>query len=108
MGMFDIFVAEVKCPHCGERSEIDFNTKELDCDLHAWRVGDKIELTGNLFIKDGEIKNALGDCKSKVCMEWGKENIGYASGFGRSVFATIVIKESTFKEVKDIGGDEEP
>ncbi len=40
MGMFDSVIINIKCPACGDQSEKDAQTKELDCVLEEWRQGD--------------------------------------------------------------------
>lgn len=40
MGMFDSIKIKMKCPYCREISEIEAQTKDLECDLEVWKVGD--------------------------------------------------------------------
>lgn len=41
MGMFDSINIDVKCPYCEGKSET-VQTKDLDCVLQTYNVGDKI------------------------------------------------------------------
>ena len=42
MGMFDSIYLTVKCPKCGDESERECQTKDLDCSLAVYRKGDSI------------------------------------------------------------------
>lgn len=43
MGMFDTFVGNIKCPHCKEMTHFDEQTKNYDCLLQEFKVGDYID-----------------------------------------------------------------
>ena len=38
--MFDSVKIDIKCPYCGKTSEMEAQTKELDCNLEVWKKGD--------------------------------------------------------------------
>ena len=90
MGMFDSFYLEVKCPHCGETSEMEFQTKQFNCQLDEWRVGDEF-LSGEIQINDGTIFSVYGGCKSETCDKWTKIATPNIIGFGRRVYADVLI-----------------
>lgn len=41
--MFDSIFMPIKCPFCGQTFEMECQTKDLDCRLHRWKVGDNTE-----------------------------------------------------------------
>ena len=43
MGMFDTFVGKVKCSNCGELHKINYQTKEYDCLLNEFNIGDRVD-----------------------------------------------------------------
>jgi len=43
MGMFDIFMGEVKCPYCGEIHEVEEQTKRYSCLLEEFHIGDYVD-----------------------------------------------------------------
>ncbi len=50
MGMFDTFYGEVTCPHCGEIHEFEEQTKQYDCLLEEFRIGDYVERGNSNYI----------------------------------------------------------
>ena len=54
MGMFDSFVGEVPCPHCGESHEFEEQTKAYDCMLDEFHIGDYVEKGNVSYIYDFE------------------------------------------------------
>jgi len=105
MGMFDSFILTVKCPHCGEVSEIEFQTKQFRCALDVWRVGDSFDVPG-LIIREGVIVGVYGGCRSKACDAWETKRVGYTSGFGRRLYCDVWIKEGKVKDAIDVRGEE--
>lgn len=41
--MFDSILMLVKCPFCGQTTQMECQTKDLDCRLYRWKVGDNTE-----------------------------------------------------------------
>jgi phage FluMu protein Com len=91
MGMYDSFIMEVKCPHCGNVSEIEFQTKQFNCTLAKWKKGDLFE-TNNLLIIDGVIKNVRGFC-------YHNKGLGEVCS---AVYADIVIQGYTVMKAINI------
>jgi len=50
MGMFDTFYGEVVCPHCGEIHEFEEQTKQYDCILSEFLIGDYVEKGNANFV----------------------------------------------------------
>src|ERR1700753_1956034 len=76
MGMFDSVIIKVKCPFCGQTSEMECQTKQLDCKLYQWKLG---ENTGHP--EEMEL-DCYATCSSAICIarnkaksgkEWGNE-----------------------------------
>jgi hypothetical protein len=88
MGMFDSIYLEMKCPFCGKISEMEIQTKELDCDLNVWKVGDYIGTD-----KYNYIDECSAQCRSDECMDFMLKKQGYRSGFGRSFDVKIFLNE---------------
>jgi len=88
MGLFDSFIARIKCPYCGKEFEAEFQTKALACMLKEWRVGDKVKL-GDLEIKEGIVRNCLADhyCDGKT---------------PRLILGDVVIRDGIFAGVVNI------
>jgi len=42
MGMFDSIYLKIKCPHCGIEQECECQTKDLDCELNVYRIGNYV------------------------------------------------------------------
>jgi hypothetical protein len=60
--MFDSIFLHVKCPYCGQTSEMECQTKELDFRLERWRKGDN---TGHPEVS--ELTDCFVSCKSLHC-----------------------------------------
>lgn len=84
MGMFDSVYLEMECPYCKKISEIESQTKQLDCELNIYRKGDSIGTDKHNHLY------CYSDCKSNECMEHELNAWGYRSGFGR-LFETRVF-----------------
>lgn len=84
--MFDSVKIKMKCPYCGEVSKIEGQTKELECELNIWNVGDFVTNKLNHL-------ECLADCHSDKCMQRELERIGYRSGFGRMFVVKIFLKD---------------
>lgn len=93
MGLFDSFMLTVSCPHCGEVSEVEFQTKQFACAMIVWKTGDKFDTPG-LTINHGTINGVYGGCNSKKCNAWQKKRDGYSSGFGRRIYCDVIIEHS--------------
>jgi len=85
MGLFDSFHAEVECPTCKKKVEVEFQTKALLRLLEHFHVGDQVEFEW-VTVKDGEITDALGSCPSCETL----------------LTAKIVIKNNCFVGVKGV------
>jgi hypothetical protein len=85
MGMFDSIYLEVKCPKCGETSEMECQTKDLDCNLDVYRVGDDIGTDKYNYL------DCNASCKSTSCMEYEEREIKYRLGFGYIFYIKIKI-----------------
>ena len=86
MGMFDCIMLEVECPYCKEISMMEAQTKDLECILERWGVGDYItDRVNYLFCTVG--------CVAPKCKKYVTEKHGYFGGFGR-IFDIKVILES--------------
>jgi len=109
MGMFDSFRVPIICPYSGNKvKEAEFQTKEFQCCLEDWRIGDKF--TGECCIKIYDAEMCIeGMCRCKTCMEWEhqmNEHRGYRCyGFGRSIVGIIIIKNGMVDSVKDVVKD---
>lgn len=64
MGMYDTMYLNVKCPYCGRVSEMDVQTKDLECDLNDYRVGDYVSDKYNYV--DGVTNCPYNDCKANI------------------------------------------
>ena len=62
MGMYDTMYLNVKCPYCGRVSEMDVQTKDLECDLNDYRVGDYVSDKYNYV--DGITNCPHNDCEA--------------------------------------------
>jgi len=85
MGLFDSLHAEVKCPTCKKKVEVEFQTKALLRLLEHFHVGDRVEFEW-MTVKDGEITDALGSCPS--CKTF--------------LTAKIIIKDNRFARVTEV------
>lgn len=85
--MFDSAYIDIKCPFCGQTSEIECQTKELYCNLDVWRKG---EFVGDKMLSKLE---CIADCHSKECTEYTDKKDGYHSGFGRMFEVDVKLNE---------------
>jgi hypothetical protein len=85
MGMFDSIYLEMECPYCKKISEMEAQTKQLECELNIYRKGDSL--------KDCKLDMLFcyADCKSDECMDHELRDMGYRSGFGRAFDVTVFI-----------------
>jgi hypothetical protein len=86
MGMFDSVRIKMKCPYCGESSIIEAQTKELECNLEEWKVGD--------FVTDKvDHLVCIADCVQPKCKEFVTKKNGHWGGFGRMFDVKIFLKD---------------
>jgi len=76
MGMFDSLYIQLKCPNCGDEGEKECQTKDLECGLNNYHVGESIG-TRQFRWLDVSIR-----CHSETCQKWQEARDGYRSGFG--------------------------
>jgi len=88
MGLFDSFIAWIKCPYCGKGFDAEFQTKALGCLGERWEIGDKVEVP-ELEIKEGIVRN----CIASHCCD-GKTH--------RFILGDIVIKNGVFVGILNI------
>jgi wobble nucleotide-excising tRNase len=60
MGMFDSIMLNVKCPYCGEEEVRECQTKDLDCYLDVYTLGDKVKTLDKWL-------ECITDCESEAC-----------------------------------------
>jgi sarcosine oxidase delta subunit len=100
MGMYDSIYLQIKCPFCGQTSEMECQTKELDCELKRFRKGDNIDTNGI------EELDCIVDCHSRECMAYQDRQDGYSSGFGRLFYvivdAPLGLITGKYKYAKDV------
>lgn len=60
MGMFDSVLLDIKCPYCGETSEMECQTKQVHCVLMVWKKGDFVS-------RDFKSLECITDCHSNKC-----------------------------------------
>lgn len=90
MGMYDSIYLKVKCPYCGIKSEIEFQTKDLKCILKSYKLGDDTSNTKLNYL------SARGSCYSVICKKYmdkieSKKDC-CVFGFGRIFNAKIYLK----------------
>jgi hypothetical protein len=85
MGMFDSIMLNVKCPHCDVTSEIECQTKDLECILAVFRKGDYIGTKKYNYLW------CVADCRSHYCMQQSAKEIGYVSGFGKIFHVEVML-----------------
>lgn len=88
MGMFDSIMMQVKCPYCGEEIERECQTKDLECILDVFRVGDTVGT--DVYNK----LTCICDCNSETC--W---NPSANHGYGMGRFFWIKVKVTDKKIV---------
>lgn len=84
MGMFDTVKLSIRCPNCGETSEMEAQTKELDCNLETWRVGNFVTRRLNWL-------TCLASCAQPACKAHVIKEHGYWGGFGRMFYVKIFL-----------------
>jgi hypothetical protein len=94
MGTYDtITINDFKCPYCGTKSDIGFQTKDGDYFMNRFKVGDVFQ--GGLNAGKFKFITAIGSCESEICQfEAAKEsvwNYGYYGGFSRSFDVRIYL-----------------
>ena len=90
MGMFDSIKMNIKCPFCGKVTKnMEIQTKELDCCLEIFRVGDSIPKEYNHLSQ----LSCIGDCVSDKC----KHEIVFPNGMKstRGNYFTIEVEVSS-------------
>lgn len=106
MGMFDHVYINIKCPYCGKESEIECQTKMLDCELETWRKGDFVGTTKYEHLE------CAADCHSDECVSWQNNKIGYTSGFGRIFDVLVKLKNGVvtgeYEIISSFDVDDEP
>ena len=60
--MFDSVYLKIKCPYCGEKSMMEAQTKDLDCELEKWKRGDFVGDDGLVYL------DCVTECRSKKCL----------------------------------------
>jgi len=87
MGCYDSFVAipPIECPFCGKPVLREFQTKDFNCELCAFKIGDKVKFY-NTVAEDGEYI-VYESCK--YCGAW--------------VEAQVVIEDSIFIRFEQVG-----
>jgi hypothetical protein len=103
--MFDSIMIEAVCPYCNLKSEIEFQTKDLDRQCIVYRPGDSIN-------EDRDYVETVGACHSPECqVRADKASCTFqkrASGFGALFLAKVRIKARVFtREIFDIEPQEE-
>lgn len=101
MGMFDSFEVEIVCPYTNKKVDglVEFQTKQFDCVLQNWKIGDKF--TEN--VDGSKINGAFsvyGSCHCESC----KENSEF--NYGRWIIAKMVIENGIVSKCIDIQKDE--
>lgn len=97
MGMYDSVKIKIKCPYCGEESEIEAQTKELDCTLEVWKVGDFVSDKFNYL-------DCVADCLQPECKK--ASMLGYHSRIGRFFNVRIFLKKGKVSGKYKITKDE--
>jgi len=99
VGMYDIFEAEVECPHCGEKYEFSFQTKEFLKMLSNFDIGDDVvfEMRGRKFSLE----------EDKTVVKGHGAHLEHHDGCGESVYCDIVILSGEFARVENIRQERE-
>jgi len=91
MGCYDMIFLEVECPYCGQRSKIEFQTKDLDSMFCVYQKGDLVKNAGQL-----KYLNVIGTCHSPKCQERADKRWisiqGCPSGSGTPINACVELK----------------
>lgn len=93
--MFDTFIAKAICPYCKKEKEYDFQSKEFECELHTYRINQRILYCP---IETGVMKRALYEicngCNKTFYVDMEIKNCKFA-GVRKSI-----TKEQYQKEMK--------
>ena len=86
MGFFDSIFINIKCPYCGQTSEMECQTKQIGKNLNIYYKGDFIDekLTD---------LDCISGCHSKECTDYERKTFGYNSGFGRMIHLNLKLDE---------------
>ncbi len=60
MGMFDSVMLKVKCPYCGKDEVRECQTKDFNCTLAVWKVGDYVDRSKRSF-------DCIVQCEEERC-----------------------------------------
>ena len=63
MGMFDTIILPIKCPFCGQVSDMECQTKDMESMLEVYYVGDYV---GDVFVETGTLR-CITECQSEEC-----------------------------------------
>lgn len=107
MGCYDMVFLEIECPYCKRKSEMEFQTKDMNGIFDVLRAGDKVPEE----YKDLEYLDTVGDCHSPECQEKSDKSWiitqGVPSGFGLGINAKVRLKAGIVTgEIFDIKIDE--
>ncbi len=61
MGMFDSIMLNTKCPYCNKETIRECQTKDLECNLSVYNIGDKVKTTEKWLW-------SIAECKSENCL----------------------------------------
>lgn len=91
MGMYDIIQISFKCPYCGKKSHMEFQTKDLIKHLKVFKPGDRI----SEFDSNYDFISIIGACHSPECQSRADKlacSIQHSpSGFGALFSAKIRV-----------------
>lgn len=93
MGMFDSIYLNIKCPLCKETSGMKAQTKDLDCYLKEYKLGD--------FVGTTEYKSleCITKCRSEKCLK--NSNGTFGTFFNLYVFLEDGIINGKYKIIKN-------
>ena len=95
MGLFDRVYLNVKCPYCGEKSEMEFQTKDFKEHMDSFRKGDYVSKKFNYL-------NAVATCHSKKCRAVA-EKVGMLRYGDPSIHSTLFEAKVELKDGKVTG-----
>ena len=88
MGMFDRIYLIAKCPRCGDEGGKEFQTKDLNCDLNEYGIGDSVSITQYRWLW------CIASCVSDACLAWEQDRWqGRSHGFGFCWSAAVEVDE---------------
>ena len=101
MSLFDSVIINYSCPYCHEISEIEFQTKDVDCEMKVYRPGDFIN-------HEKDFINVIGDCHSEKCQDiadkfscsFQKSSSGFGALFNAKIRIVNKIITSTVFDIK--------